>query len=68
MRWVRILTAAFVVAGAALAATGLVLGRPELTLAGVLMLWAGAVKIVVAAIWRHLGTDRAMRAPDGSYR
>jgi len=68
MRWVRILTVALVAAGVALAAAGVATGRPELALAGLLMLWAGAIKVVVAVLWRRLGTDEAMRAPDGSYR
>lgn len=68
MRHVRLITILFVIAALLLLGFGLVSGGPAWTLAGLLMAWAAAVKIVVAFLWRHLGTERAVRAPEGTYR
>ncbi len=68
MRHVRLLTAVFAIVAAVLLVAGIVRDDPVVTLSGLLMSWAALVKIVVAVIWRHLGTDRAVRAPDGSYQ
>lgn len=68
MRYLRIATAAIVIAGLALVAGGVALRLdPVWPLAGAMLLWAGAIKVVVLRIWRHLGTDAAVRAPEDSY-
>jgi hypothetical protein len=68
MRYVRVATALFALVALAVLAAGMWTREPAAVLAGLLMSWAAAVKIVVAWLWRHLGTDRAVRAPEGSYR
>jgi len=68
VRYLKLATAAIVIAGFVLVAAGAALRLdPVVPLAGVMLLWAGAVKVIVLRIWRHLGTDAAVRAPEDSY-
>ena len=56
MRHVRLVSLLMTVIGLALvvaAAAGWL--SPTLLLVGLLLLWAGIVKIVVVGLWRHLG-------------
>jgi hypothetical protein len=69
VRYVRILTIVIMLLGAALMLAAIVGGGdPMLLIAGIMMLWAGVVKIVVAVLWRKLGTPDAVRAREDSYR
>ena len=69
MRYVRVISLIMVILGFILLVGGTILRLDPLwTLAGLLMLWAGVVKVVVAALWRKLGTPDAVRAPEDSYR
>ena len=68
MRIVRFFTGVFTILAVILLATGLALGEPTALLAGIMLLWAAIVKIVITRVWRDLGTPRATRAPEGSYQ
>lgn len=68
MRYVRLLTAAVTVAALSLLIAGAASENALFLLSGVMLLWAALVKIVVVVIWRHLGTDRENRVPEGTYQ
>ena len=62
MRYLRWLSIAMTVAGVALAAAAPTFGLdPVYALSGIMLAWAGVVKVVVVFLWTHvagLGTDR----------
>jgi drug/metabolite transporter (DMT)-like permease len=62
MRYLRWLSIAMTVAGVALAVFALSLDLdPVYALSGIMLAWAGVVKVVVVYLWTHvagLGTDR----------
>ncbi len=65
MRHIRWISVLMTVAGAVLAAAGLALPLdPMWTLVGLLLLWAGIVKVIVVALWRNLGTPQPPVAGD----
>ena len=69
MRYIRLISLLMVVLGFVLVVAGFVLRLDPLwALAGLLMLWAGIVKVVVAALWRKLGTSDAVQVANDSYR
>jgi hypothetical protein len=62
MRYLRWLSIAMTVAGVALAVVALSAGlAPVYALSGIMLAWAGVVKVAVVYLWTHvagLGTDR----------
>lgn len=58
MRHIRLVSVLMTVVGLALAAAS-VAGwlSPTLLLVGLFLFWAGIVKVVVVALWRHLGSN-----------
>ena len=63
MRQLRLLSALLTVAGLAVVAAAVAgLLDATLLLVGLLLLLAGAVKVVVVALWRHLDADGAAPA------
>jgi hypothetical protein len=62
MRFLRWISIAMTVAGFALAVVALSAGLdPVYALGGIMLAWAGVVKVVVVYLWTHvagLGTDR----------
>ncbi|MGI8482784.1 MAG: hypothetical protein ACR2OU_00795 [Thermomicrobiales bacterium] len=67
MRFVRIATWAITALGLLMAATALLLSLDQVwLLAGIMLIWVGIVKIVVALIWdriAHLGTNDHQPTP-----
>ncbi len=60
MRHIRWISVLMTVAGLALAAASLALSlEPMWALVGLLLFWAGIVKVIVVALWRNLGTPEA---------
>ena len=56
MRHIRLISLVMTLAGLALVAAAVAgLANPTLLLVGLFLLWAGVVKVVVIALWRHLG-------------
>ncbi len=56
MRHLRLVSVLMTVVGLALVVAAVVGWlTPTLLLVGLFMLWAGVVKVVVIALWRHLG-------------
>lgn len=58
MRHIRLVSILMTVVGLVLAAAS-VAGwlSPTLLLVGLFLFWAGIVKVVVVALWRHLGSN-----------
>lgn len=58
MRHIRLVSVLMTVVGLTLAAAS-VAGwlSPTLLLVGLFLFWAGIVKVVVVALWRHLGSN-----------
>ncbi len=67
MRFVRIATWAITALGLLMAAAALLLSLDQVwLLAGIMLIWAGIVKIVVVLIWdriAHLGTNDHQPTP-----
>lgn len=60
MRHIRWISVLMTVAGLVLVASSLALSlEPMWTLIGLLLFWAGIVKVVVVALWRNLGAPEA---------
>ena len=60
MRYLRSVSVVLLLVGVALLAAGVLLPRPTWTLIGLLLAWAGIVKVVVVHLWRGLSApDRA---------
>jgi len=56
VRHIRFVSALMTLAGLALVVAAVAgLANPTLLLVGLFLLWAGVVKVVVVALWRHLG-------------
>lgn len=65
MPQLRLLSLLMTGAGAALLAAAVVgAGSPVLALIGLLLVWAGLVKLVVVRLWRHLDRPVASRPDD----
>ncbi len=65
MRHIRWISVLMTVAGFVLTAAGLALSLdPMWILVGLLLLWAGIVKVIVVALWRNLGTPHPPVAGD----
>lgn len=53
------------VAGIVLVAAAMALSlEPMWALVGLLLLWAGIVKVIVVALWRNLGTSESQATPE----
>jgi hypothetical protein len=60
IRWISVL---MTVVGGALVAASLALPlEPMWALVGLLLFWAGIVKVIVVALWRNLGAAEATTA------
>lgn len=65
MRLIRWISAIMTLAGIALVAGALAFSPdPMWTLVGLLLFWAGIVKVIVVAIWRNLGAPETPAAPE----
>ena len=66
MRHLRSLSVVFVLAGLVLLGASLMLDlNPTWTLAGLLVAWAGAVKVIVVYLWRGIAVTGGVAAPAG---
>ncbi|HEX5499529.1 MAG TPA: hypothetical protein VFX03_09895 [Thermomicrobiales bacterium] len=63
MRYLYFITIAIFVAGVAALAAGVLGYGPVWSLAGLLLLWTGLVKIVVVEIWRRIVRQPPEHAP-----
>ena len=66
VRHLRSLSVVFVLAGLVLLGASLMLGlNPTWTLAGLLLAWAGAVKVIVIYLWRGIAASGGVAATAG---
>jgi hypothetical protein len=56
VRQIRLVSIVMTILGATLVGAAVAgVASPTLLLVGLFLLWAGVVKVVVVALWRHLG-------------
>ena len=66
MRHLRSLSVVFVLAGLVLLGASLMLDlNPTWMLAGLLVAWAGTVKVIVVYLWRGIAVTGGVAAPAG---